>query len=176
MAGRDSQVNSHIDRTSNEVARLLDSGKGVQAADLLRDEARNPNMTAKEYNTLVKRAERRDDKQYGDNLSIVPGEGLIIIDGRKGEILVGRLADERQRRPEPPNHGRRDDSCNTNGAVGEGALKGGGLGAIAGGLIKGNREGMAIGGVLGAIGGAIYGNETAKSECEDNQRPPTRRR
>ena len=114
---REAQVNAHIDRQSNEVARLLDNGRGTQAADLLRDEARN--LSPQEFNRLVKRAERRDDKQYGDNLSIVPGEGLIIIDGRKGEILVGRLADERQRRPEPPQHGRRDDARGRAAVTGE---------------------------------------------------------
>jgi hypothetical protein len=174
MAGREIS-NNLIERKADALAQMLDTGDGVRAANILRNEAQD--LGANSFNRLAKRTSEKEEKGVrgqGFDLEIVRDGTLIVTGGRKGETLAGHLKDERvaypsgdrdhgrpNQRPEPRPHTRPEVEC-PKGEVVDNSLKGAGLGAILGGVLGGDKRDMVRGTVIGAVGGAIYGNEKSK--------------
>lgn len=172
MAGREIS-NDLIERKSTALAQILDSGDGIKAANILRDEAQE--LSPRSFNRLAHRTSEKEVKSVrgqGFDLEIVPREGtLIVTGGRKGETLAGQLKDERiaypsgdrdQGRPHSRPQPRQEVVECPKGEVVDNSLKGAGLGAILGGVLGGDKRDMVRGTVIGAVGGAIYGNEKSK--------------
>ncbi len=167
-----------IENQAKDLAHKLDAGRGMQVADILRDEFKH--MTPQDYNKLVNRTVAHDDKGYGANIEVVRQNGLIIIDTGKGEIPVGTLKEERRpNRPNRPDRNDRDDREETPGLrpgerlvcadAKQKAIESAGAGALIGGiggLILGDKgKAAAIGAAGGAVVGGIYGHESAKNDC-----------
>jgi len=174
MAGHERE----IDNQARDLAHKLDTGHGMQVADILRDEFRH--MSPQDYNRLVNKTAAYDDKRYGANIEVVPREGSIIIDTGKGEIYVGNVNQERRDR-QPDDRGRDGDrdrdrdrdrgraereraACENQTTINN-AAGGAVIGAL-GGLIFGDRgKAAAIGAVGGAAVGGIVGHEKGKVDC-----------
>ena len=168
MAGREIS-NDQVERRSDALAQMLDTGDGVRAANILRDEAQK--LSPHSFNSLVHRTSEKEEKStrgQGFDLEIVKDGTLIVAGGRKGETLAGHLKDERVPYPGDRDQGRpqarqqvvecpKDDMI---GDVAKGvALLGAGT-ALFGGDKKNIVRNMAIGGV----GGAIYNHEKDKDK------------
>ncbi len=171
MAGREIS-NDLIERKSSALAQMLDSGDGVRAANILRDEAQK--LSPQSFNSLAYRTSEKEAKSVrgqGFDLEIVKDGTLIVTGGRKGETLAGQLKDERvpypsgDRDPGRP-HTRPQPrtevvECPKDSMVGD-ALKGAGVGAILGSVFGGDKRDVVKGVIVGGVGGAIYNNEKDK--------------
>jgi hypothetical protein len=177
MAGREIS-NDLIERKSDALAQMLDSGDGVRAANILRDEAQK--LSPHSFNSLAYRTSEKEAKGVrgqGFDLEIVKDGTLIVTGGRKGETLAGHLKDERvaSRDERVPYPGDRDQGrphtrpqprtevveCPKESMVGD-ALKGAGLGAIVTSVFGGDKRDVVKGVIVGGVGGAIYNNEKDK--------------
>jgi outer membrane lipoprotein SlyB len=178
MAGREIS-NDLIERKSSALAQMLDTGDGVRAANILRDEAQD--LSPRSFNRLAHRTSEKEEKTtrgQGFDLEIVKDGTLIVTGGRKGETLAGHLMNERvasrdERVPYPS--GDRDPGrphtrpqprtevveCPKDSMVGD-ALKGAGVGAILGSVFGGDKRDITKGVIVGTVGGAIYNNEKDK--------------
>ena len=162
MAGREIS-NDLIERKSNALAQMLDTGDGVRAANILRDEAQD--LSPHSFNRLVHRTSEKEAKSVrgqGFDLEIVKDGTLIVSGGRKGETLAGHLQDERIAYPSGDrdrDQGRQQArvervECSKDSMAGD-ALKGAGLGAIVTEVFGHKKSDVVKGTALGAIGGAI---------------------
>ncbi|CAN5585480.1 hypothetical protein BH11CYA1_BH11CYA1_24730 [soil metagenome] len=178
MAGREIS-NDLIERKSSALASMLDSGDGIRAANILRDEAQN--LSPHSFNSLARRTSEKEEKSVrgqGFDLEIVKDGTLIVTGGRKGETLAGHMKDERVAYPsggndrgypreqeQPHPHRQPEKVVCAKSEVVDDSLKGAGLGAVLGGVFGNKKSDMVKGTVIGAIGGAIYGNEKDKGDC-----------
>lgn len=169
MAGREIS-NDLIERKSDALAQMLDSGDGVRAANILRDEAQK--LSPHSFNSLAYRTSEKEAKGVrgqGFDLEIVKDGTLIVTGGRKGETLAGHLKDERvpypsgdrdrdQGRPQPR---REVVECPKDDLVGDIAK---GVALLGGGtaLFGGDKKNIVRNGVIGGVGGAIYNHEKDK--------------
>ena len=180
MAGREIS-NDLIERKSGALAQMLDTGDGVRAANILRNEAQE--LSPHSFNKLAHRTSDKEEKStrgQGFDLEIVRDGTLIVTGGRKGETLAGHLKDERvgypdrdydrgHNRPQP----RTEQVVCPKSEIVDDSLKGAGLGAVLGAVLGHKKSDMVKGTVIGAVGGAIYGNEQDKNaDCvivDDNR-------
>ncbi|MBP6745999.1 hypothetical protein KA344_12260 [bacterium] len=173
MAGREIS-NDLIERKSSALANILDTGDGVRAANILRDEAQN--LSANSFNRVVERTSDKEQKStrgQGFDLEIVKDGTLIITGGHKGETVAGHMKRER---PEYPSGGSGQGGgssrerqvvveCPKNDMLGDiakgAALLGGGTA-----LFGGDKKNIVRNGVIGAVGGAVYNHEKDKdTDC-----------
>ena len=175
MAGREIS-NDLIERKSSALAQMLDTGDGVRAANILRDEAQD--LSPRSFNRLAHRTSEKEDKNtrgQGFDLEIVKDGTLIVTGGRKGETLAGHLKDERvaSRDERVPYPGDRDQGrpqprrevveCPKDDLVGDIAK---GVALLGGGtaLFGGDKKNIVRNAVFGGVGGAIYNHEKDKDK------------
>lgn len=138
-----------IDRNAGRIADAADRGQDDLAAKMLREAYQT--YSPAQFNRLVQETRQMEQPGRGADVEIVKGTGDVIVVSNRGEFPAGKM---------------HPTVCADAGhAAGEGALKGGAIGAIGGGLIRGDRKGMGLGALLGAGIGAIAGNESAKNDC-----------
>lgn len=169
MAGREIS-NDLIERKSSALAQMLDTGDGVRAANILRDEAQN--LGPQSFNRLAHRTSEKEEKSVrgqGFDLEIVKDGTLIVAGGRKGETLAGHLkaesvpypgGDRDQGRP----HARQQVvECPKDDLIGDVAK---GVALLGGGtaLFGGDKKNIVRNAVIGGVGGAVYNHEKDKDK------------
>ncbi len=171
MAGREIS-NDLIERKSSALAQMLDTGDGVRAANILRDEAQD--LSPRSFNRLAHRTSEKEEKTtrgQGFDLEIVKDGTLIVTGGRKGETLAGHLKDERVAYPSGDrdrDQGRQQPrrevvECPKDDLVGDIAK---GVALLGGGtaLFGGDKKNIVRNAVVGGVGGAIYNHEKDKDK------------